>query len=216
MSRVFATRHEAGRDLGRVLLETSRGDADFVLGLPRGGVPVAFEVASALQVPLDVFLVRKLGTPGHEELAMGAIASGDVRIVNANVVEALGIDERAIEAVADRELVELGRRERLYRDGRPMPVVAGRAVVLVDDGLATGATMEAAVTALRRLAARAILVAVPVGSADACAAFERIADGVVCVTTPEPFGAVGMWYEDFSPTEDDEVCTLLGKAGLRG
>lgn len=212
MIRGFADRREAGRALGRRLAETLEGDDVLVLGLPRGGVPVAFEVASALDAPLDVYLVRKLGLPGQPELAMGAIASGGVRIVNQRVVEATLVDEQAIEDVAARELAELERRERLYRDGRPAPDVAGRTIVLVDDGLATGSTMRAAVSALRRQDAGRIVVAVPVAAPEVCAEFEQEADSVVCVHTPESFRAVGMWYRDFSPTEDDEVCALLRQA----
>jgi predicted phosphoribosyltransferase len=184
-----------------------------VLGLPRGGVPVAFEVACALAAPLDVFLVRKLGLPGHEELAMGAIATGGVRVLNDHVIESTGVDEHAIDRAAVRELAELERRERLYRDGRPAPRVSDRTVVLVDDGLATGATMHAAVAALRRLAAGRIVVAVPVASPATCAEFEREADQVVCVETPDRFRAVGWWYDDFAQTADDEVCALLREAG---
>ncbi|MDP9384976.1 MAG: phosphoribosyltransferase [Actinomycetota bacterium] len=205
MSRVFADRRDAGRELGRRLAEELEHDDALVLGLPRGGVPVAFEVAAALDAPLVVFLVRKLGVPGHEELAMGAIASGGVRVRNEPVLAATGVDERTLDDVARRELAEFERRERLYRDGRPAPDVAGRRLVLVDDGLATGSTMHAAVTALRRLHAGRIVVAVPVGAPETCAEFDRHSDGVVCVETPERFGGVGLWYDDFSPTEDDEV-----------
>jgi putative phosphoribosyl transferase len=215
MSRVFADRREAGRELGRRMQETLTYADLLVLGLPRGGVPVAFEVAAALGAPLDVFLVRKLGVPGHEELAMGAIASGGVRVLNEELLKAGGVDDRAVEEVARRELAELERRERLYRDGRPAPDAADRTVVLVDDGLATGSTMQAAVTALRRLDTRRIIVAVPVGSMEACAMFRQAADDLLCVETPEPFRAVGLWYDDFSATTDDEVCTLLQEASRR-
>lgn len=211
MSRVFADRRDAGRELGRRLAETLPRDDTLVLGLPRGGVPVAFEVATALDAPLDVFLVRKLGVPGHEELAMGAIASGGVRVLNERVVGAVAADDRAIEEVAERELAELERREQRYRDGRPAPEIAGRTAVLVDDGLATGASMRAAVAALRRLDAGRIVVAVPVASPDVCAELAEEADEVVCLETPEPFLAVGYWYDDFAATEDDEVCALLGE-----
>jgi putative phosphoribosyl transferase len=212
VSRVFADRRDAGRELGRRLAGTPARDDVLVLGLPRGGVPVAFEVAAALDAPLDVFIVRKLGVPGYEELAMGAIASGGVRVLNERVVRSLDIDDDVIEAVSRRELAELERRERLYRDGRPPPDIAGRTAVLVDDGLATGATMHAAVRALQRLGAGRIVVAVPVGAPETCAELERHADAVLCIETPEHFGAVGLWYDDFSPTEDDEVCALLGEA----
>lgn len=215
MSRVFADRREAGRELGRRVAEAVHGHEVIVLGLPRGGVPVAFEVAAALEMPLDVFLVRKLGVPRHEELAMGAIASGGLRVLNESVVQGTGLSQDEIDAVARRELVELERREQLYRDGRPAPDVAGRTVVVVDDGLATGSTMQAAVAALRRLGADRIVVAVPVAAPATCADFEEQADAVVCVETPERFRAVGLWYDDFSPTEDDEVCALLREARAR-
>jgi predicted phosphoribosyltransferase len=174
-------------------------------------VPVAYEVARALRAPLDIFLVRKLGLPGHEELAMGAVASGGIRVLNEEVVRALGIPEEVIDEVAAEELEELERRERLYRDGRAAPDIAGRTAVLVDDGLATGATMHAAVRALQRLDAGRIIVAVPVGAPETCAELEQHADEVLCIETPEHFGAVGLWYDDFSPTEDDEVCALLAE-----
>jgi predicted phosphoribosyltransferase len=212
MRRVFPDRRQAGQELGRRVAEEVERDEAIVLGLPRGGVPVAYEVAAALDAPLDVFLVRKLGLPGREELAMGAIASGGVRVLNATVVEGTGVGRDQIEAVARRELAELERRERLYRDDRPTPEVTGRTVIVVDDGLATGSTMEAAVAALRRLGAGRIVVAVPVASPATCEHFEQRADGVICVETPERFSAVGLWYEDFSPTEDDEVCRLLRQA----
>ncbi|MBA2637484.1 MAG: phosphoribosyltransferase [Solirubrobacterales bacterium] len=215
MSRVFADRREAGRELGRRVAEAVRGDDVIILGLPRGGVPVAFEVAAALEAPLDVFLVRKLGVPGHEELAMGAIASGGVRVVNESVVQGTGVSQDEIDGVARRELAELERREQLYRDGRRAPDVAGRTVVVVDDGLATGSTMQAAVAALQRLGAGHLVVAVPVASPATCAHFEQQADAVVCVETPERFSAVGLRYDDFSPTEDDEVCALLREARSR-
>jgi putative phosphoribosyl transferase len=212
MTETFRDRRDAGRELGRRLSAELDRDRLVVLGLPRGGVPVAFEVAAALDAPLDVFLVRKLGVPGHEELAMGAIASGGIRVLNERVVQAIGIDERELEAVTRRELAELERRERRYRDDRDAPDVSGRTVVVVDDGLATGSTMRAAVEALRRLRAPRIVVAVPVGAPQTCAAFEQHADVVVCLQTPQDMQAVGAWYDDFSPTEDDEVCALLRAA----
>lgn len=183
-----------------------------VLALPRGGVPVAYEVATALGAPLDVFLVRKLGVPGHEELAMGAVASGGVRVLNTEVVEALGISEQAIEGVAQQELRELERRERVYRGGRPPPELRDRVVILVDDGLATGSSMRAAVAAVRQQHPRRIVVAVPTAAAETCEDFRREVDEVVCLSTPEPFYAVGLWYRDFSQTSDDEVRALLERA----
>ncbi len=183
-----------------------------VLALPRGGVPVAYEVARALDVPLDIFVVRKLGVPGHEELAMGAIASGGVTVLNDDVVDALRIPRGLIDAVAARELRELTRRERAYRNHRPAPLVRGRTVILVDDGLATGSTMRAAVAALRRLGPARIVVAVPTAAPSTCEEFRHEADACVCEITPEPFFAVGCWYEDFSQTTDEEVRDLLERS----
>jgi predicted phosphoribosyltransferase len=180
-----------------------------VLALPRGGVPVAHEVARALEVPMDVFLVRKLGLPGHQELAMGAIAMGGVRALNPDVVRQLRVPERIIDAVAERESRELKRREELYRGDRPMPVLAGKTVILVDDGLATGATMRAAVDAVKQLNPAEVVVAVPVAAEQSCRMLQPLADKVVCPVTPEPFHAVGLWYEDFSQTTDEEVRHLL-------
>src|SRR5207302_345843 len=182
-----------------------------VLALPRGGVPVAYEVAHRLGAPLDVFVVRKLGVPGYEELAMGAVATGGVRVLNDQIVERLGLPEYVIDAVAAREHQELARRERLYRGGRPPPDVRGRTVILVDDGLATGATMRAAIMALRQLQPARIVVAVPTASPDTCKELKAEADDVVCAITPEPFLAVGHWYEDFSQTTDEEVRDLLAR-----
>ncbi len=183
-----------------------------MLALPRGGVPVAYEVARALHAPLDVFLVRKLGLPGHEELAMGAIASGGVIVLNEDVVGALGIPRDLIERVAAAEQQELERRERAYRDNRPPPDVRGRTVILIDDGLATGSTMRAAVAALRKLGPARIIVAVPIGAPETCAEFEQEADDVLCAVTPQPFYAVGLWYRDFSQTTDEEFHELLEQA----
>jgi predicted phosphoribosyltransferase len=182
-----------------------------VLGLPRGGVPVAFEVAQRLGAPLDVFVVRKLGVPGFEELAAGAIASGGVRVLNEDVVRALPNAEQAIESVTARETAELERREQKYRDGRPAPELRDRIVILVDDGLATGATMRAAVKALRHSGTAKIVVAVPVGPPDTCREVEHEADETVCLSTPEFFQAVGQYYEDFSQTTDEEVRELLAR-----
>jgi len=183
-----------------------------VLALPRGGVPVAFEVARALNAPLDVYLVRKLGLPGHEELAMGAIASGNVIVRNSEVVDMLRIPDRVIADVAAREQRELARRELAYRDDRPAPVVRGKTVVLVDDGLATGATMRAAAAALREQGPARIVVAVPTAAPETCDEFRAEVDEVICAITPDPFYAVGLWYEDFSQTTDDEVRDLLAQA----
>jgi predicted phosphoribosyltransferase len=185
-----------------------RDDA-VVLALPRGGVPVASEVARALSIPLDVFMVRKLGVPGHEELALGAIATGGVRVLNDDVVASLAISTDAVEAVAARELEELERRERSYRGERPALELRGLIAVIVDDGLATGATMRAAVSALRSRGAARIVVAVPVAPVQTCEALASVADAVVCPLTPEPFTAVGRWYRDFAPVSDEEVQSLL-------
>ncbi|HXE58079.1 MAG TPA: phosphoribosyltransferase [Gemmatimonadales bacterium] len=208
----FADRTEAGRRLAAALARHA-GRADvLVLALPRGGVPVGFEVAHALQAPLDVFLVRKLGVPGHEELAMGALASGGVRVLNRDVVDPLRIPPEAIDAVAEREARELARRDRAYRGDRPAPDVHGKVVILVDDGLATGSTMQAAARAIRQLDPAWLVVAVPVAAREACAVIGAEVDEVVCLRTPEPFHAVGLWYEDFSETDDDEVRRLLDRA----
>ena len=180
-----------------------------VLALPRGGVPVGFEVARALEAPLDVMLVRKLGVPGHEELAMGAIASGGVRIVSPDVVSAFGIPDRVLATVAAAEEQELQRRERLYREDRPLPDVSGKTVILVDDGLATGSTMRAAVATLRAMAAGRVVAAVPVAPPETCDALREVVDEMVCLLTPDPFLAVGAWYEDFSETSDETVRALL-------
>jgi predicted phosphoribosyltransferase len=206
---IFHDRHDAGRQLA-VRLANLAGRRDvIVLALPRGGVPVGAEVARALGVPLDVFLVRKLGVPGREELAMGAIASGGVRVLNQDVVRSLGIPPEVIDQVAVEEERELARREWEYRDDRSPPEVTGRVVILVDDGLATGSTMRAATLAVRQYDPQAVIVAVPVGAAETCAAMNDVADEVVCVHTPGQFAAVGIWYEDFSQTSDDEVRDLL-------
>src|SRR5688572_27691460 len=210
----FADRHDAGRELARALHALAgRGDA-IVLALPRGGVPVAFEVATQLHLPLDVFVVRKLGVPNHEELAMGAIASGGVTVVNPDVIAGLGLDPGSLQHAITREQAELQRRERAYRGERAPPAVGGRTVVVVDDGLATGATMRAAVTALRQapVPPARIVVAVPVAAVDTCAALRALADEVVCLHTPEPFGSVGLWYEDFEQTDDAQVRDLPGRA----
>ncbi|MFL5802539.1 MAG: phosphoribosyltransferase [Roseiflexaceae bacterium] len=208
----FRDRREAGRLLAATLTAYANRPDVLVLALPRGGVPVAYEVARALGAPLDVFLVRKLGVPGHEELAMGAIATGGVRVLNKEVVRALGIPDYVIEAVTAKEQQELERRERLYRGGRPPPDVRGRTVILVDDGLATGATMYAAVQALRQQQPASIVVAVPIAAPETCAELSEEVDEIICAVTPEPFHAIGLWYEDFSPTTDEEVRDLLARA----
>jgi putative phosphoribosyl transferase len=208
----FRDRREAGRQLAEALARYAGQPGVLVLALPRGGVPVGYEVARVLQAPLDVMLVRKLGVPGHEELAMGAIASGGVRIVSNEVVSILGIDEREIAAVAAAEEAELDRRERAYRNGRATPDVRGRTVILVDDGLATGSTMRAAAAALRAQGAKRLVVAVPVAPQETCEALRSEVDEVICAREPEPFLAVGVWYEDFSQTTDDEVRELLRRA----
>jgi predicted phosphoribosyltransferase len=209
---IFRNRRDAGRHLATKLLAYADREDVIVLALPRGGVPVGFEVAQALHVPLDIFLVRKLGVPGHEELAIGAIASWGARVVNDDVVRALRIPTHVIEIVATRERRELDRRERRYRAGRPAPDVRGQTVILVDDGLATGSTMRAAIAALRQGEPARIVVAVPVGAPETRAEFQQEADEAICAVTPEPFYAVGAWYQDFSQTTDDEVEILLDEA----
>jgi predicted phosphoribosyltransferase len=208
----FQDRYEAGRELARLLgVYAGRQDV-LVLALPRGGVPVGFEVARALRAPLDVFIVRKLGVPGHEELAMGAIASGDVVVLNDEVINDLQIPPRVIELVAAAEKEELDQRERLYRDNRLPPDPGGRIVILVDDGLATGSTMRAAIEALRSQAPARTVVAVPLAAPQTCAAFRLEVDEIVCARTPDPFYAVGLWYDDFSPTTDQEIHRLLRRS----
>lgn len=213
MERPFTDRREAGRLLGEALARF-KGAGTTVLGLPRGGIPVAFEIALALNAPLGVFVVRKLGVPGHRELAMGAIASGGTRVLNDDVVEALGITPAAIDAVVDQELEELARRERLYAV-ESLPPLEGRTVILVDDGLATGATMRAAVLAVRQHEPASVVVAVPVGAPSTCEALRCDADTIVCLRTPEPFTAVGLWYRHFDQTSDEEVRALLDAAARR-
>jgi putative phosphoribosyl transferase len=210
--RAFRNRAEAGELLAEKLVKYAGRDDVIVLGLPRGGVPVAYEVALSLHVPLDVFIVCKLGVPGFEELAVGAIASGGVRVLNENVARALPNADEIIESVTTRETAELERREQSYRDGRPAPELRDRIAILIDDGLATGATMRAAVKALRQRGAAKIVVAVPVGPPDTCREFEDAADEVVCAIAPECFQAVGQYYEDFSQTSDEEVRELLARA----
>jgi predicted phosphoribosyltransferase len=212
---LFRDRFEAGRLLASQLADLANRPDVVVLALPRGGVPVGFEVARELNEPLDVFLVRKLGTPGQEELAMGAIASGGVRVLNREVVAALGISEQEIEAVARHEQRELERREHEYRGDRGPLDVRGRIAILVDDGLATGSSMRAAARALRQRRPAQIVVAVPVAARATCQDFEQEVDRVVCAFTPEPFFAVGQWYKQFSQTTDEEVRNLLKRAAER-
>ena len=212
---LFNDRRDAGERLGELLRPLGSSPGFVVVGLPRGGIPVAFEVASQIGAPLDVCVVRKLGVPGHEEVAMGAIATGGVQTLNATTIRGLHITPEAIRRTLDHERRELERRERTYRDGHAPVDVHGRTVILVDDGLATGASMTAAVTALRQRGPRAIVVAVPVASPSACAELRHVADGCVCILTPEPFEGVGRWYADFSETTDDEVRQLLAAARSR-
>jgi predicted phosphoribosyltransferase len=209
---LFQDRFDAGRLLASKLRPFANRSDTVVLALPRGGVPVGFEVAKALNAPLDVFVVRKLGVPGYEELAMGAIASGGIRVLNEDVVRTLGIPDEVIDTVAAKEERELERRERDYREGRPPVDVQGRTVILVDDGLATGSSMRVAVLALKRKRPAQIVVAVPVAAPTTCAEFESEVDQIICAVTPEPFQSVGQWYADFSQTSDEEVRDLLRQA----
>ena len=212
MVSMFRDRADAGRLLAMRLKEYSNQPDLLVLGLPRGGVPVAFEVARALKAPLDTFLVRKLGVPGHEELAMGAIASGGARVLNDMVVSGLNFDNEAIDRVTELELKELQRRERRYRGDKPGPDVHNRTVILIDDGLATGTTMRAAAIALRQQQPAKIIVAVPVAASETCDEFRNLVDEVICAVTPRELYAVGLWYGDFSQTSDDEVYELLERS----
>src|SRR5688500_13823282 len=208
----FHDRPDAGRALAADLAPYAGRPDLVVLALPRGGVPVAYEVACALGAPLDVFLVRKLGLPGHEEFAMGAIASGGIRLINEDVVREFGVTDAEIAAVSAAEEQELERRERQYRRDRPTPRIAGRTIILVDDGLATGSTLHAAVLALRQENPAHILIAVPVAAAVTCDEFRNLVDDIVCAETPSSFHAVGLWYEDFSQTTDEEVQELLNRS----
>ncbi len=212
METTFRDRTEAGEALARQLLPYAHCPDVLVLGLPRGGIPVAYVVARALHAPLDTLLVRKLGVPGQEELAMGAVASGGSRVLNESVVQGLGIPEQVVEEITRREQQELARRERLYRGDRPEIQVGGRTVILVDDGLATGATMRAAVMALRTQQPARVIVAVPVAPPSVCQALGAVADEAICLLTPEHFLGVGRWYDDFSPITDEEVRWLLERA----
>jgi putative phosphoribosyl transferase len=211
-SFTFADRNEAGRALARELSHYADRSDVVVLALPRGGLPIGFEIARALRAPLDVFLVRKLGVPGYEELAMGAIASGGTRVVSEQLVENLHISAEQIEEVAEFEGRELERRERAFRRGQPPVLVTDRICILVDDGLATGSTMRAAVMALKKQNPKHIIVAVPVAAAETCAEFQSLVDELVCLYTPEPFMAVGRWYDDFAQLSDEEVRDYLDRA----
>ena len=207
----FANRTDAGRRLANELQQYAHRSDVIVLALPRGGVPIGYEVAKALGAPLDVFVVRKIGLPWQEELAMGAVASGGVRVFDRNLIRVAHVSDADVERIANEEERELERRERLYRGDRPFPDVRGKIVILVDDGLATGASMRAAVAALREDEPARIVVAVPVAAPETCDAFRSIADEIICAETPEPFQAVGLWYEDFSQTTDDDVRDLLAR-----
>jgi len=205
----FQDRRDAGQQLAGKLAHYRHRPGLQVLALPRGGVPVAYEVAKALRAPLDIFVVRKLGLPGHEEFAIGAIATGGVRVLDEDVIQQIGLSSAEVERVTANELRELERRERDYRGNRPPPEIAGRTVILIDDGLATGSTMRAAVAALKLEHAEKIIIAVPVAPPETCAAIGKDVDEIVCAVTPEPFLAVGLWYRDFSQTSDEEVRQLL-------
>jgi putative phosphoribosyl transferase len=209
---IYRDRIDAGKQLAARLGDYANRDDVLVLGLPRGGVPVAYEVAKALHVPLDIFLVRKLGVPGQEELAMGAISTGGVRVLNYDVVNYLRIPGEVIDVVAMDELRELERRERAYRGDRPEPNIQGKTLILIDDGLATGSTMRAAAAALRQKNPARVVVAVPVSATQTCDEYRMGVDEIICAKTPEPFLGVGQWYEDFSQTTDEEVRQLLAKA----
>jgi len=215
MAHQYRDRAEAGEMLARTLGHYANQPGVLVLALPRGGVPVAYPVALALNAPLDVFIVRKLGVPGHEELAMGAIATGRVRVLNEDLIKRLGISAKAVDLATISEKAELERREALFRGDNPPPDIADQTVILVDDGLATGSTMRAAVQALRKQNPARIVVAVPIGAPETCDEFRAEADEVICAQTPEPFFAVGMWYCDFAQTTDREVHELLEEAGRR-
>jgi putative phosphoribosyl transferase len=212
MPRRFHDRQEAGKQLGEKLLNFAGEPATIVVGLPRGGVPVAYEVAAALHAPLDVFVVRKLGVPGQRELAMGAIASGGVRVLNDEVIQALNLSASTVETVALREQAELERQQRVYRGDFALPDFTRRTVIVVDDGLATGSTMRAAVRALRQSNPQRIVIAVPVGAANTCRGLQTDADEVICLHAPESFYSVSTWYEEFPQTSDDEVRYLLAAA----
>jgi predicted phosphoribosyltransferase len=212
---IFRDRTDAGQKLAQTLMKYRDRPDVIILALPRGGVPVAFEVAKALNVVMDILLVRKLGVPGHEELAMGAIASGGVRILNEDVVRILHLSDDVIDLATARELNELERRERAYRGDRPRPNLRDRIAIIIDDGLATGASMRAAINALRLQQPKRIVVAVPTASPETCETFEQEVDEIICATTPQPFMGVGMWYRDFGQVTDQEVRELLARAVQR-
>lgn len=209
---LFANRTSAGRELAEALDGYQDRENVIVYGLPRGGVPVAFEVATALQAPLDVLIVRKLGVPGHPELAMGALASRGAKVINDSVVRQLGIPDDDIDRITEQQRQEVEERERRFRGDIEVPDPKGAVAIVIDDGMATGSTMRASIQALREMSPAEIVVAVPVASPDVCEEFEQLADDVVCLATEHPFGAVGMWYEDFDQTTDQEVIDLLAKA----
>lgn len=208
----FSNRTEAGQQLAAKLLDYANRPDVIVLALPRGGVPVGYEIARSLNVPLDVCLVRKLGVPGQEELAMGAIAPGGVTVLNQDVISSLQISRQALLQVATQEKQELERRMQVYRGDRPLPQIQNRTVILVDDGIATGSTLRAAITLLQRQQPQAIVVAVPVAPLSTCQALQKIVQQVVCLSNPEPLRSIGMWYRNFSQTTDEEVCYLLAQA----
>jgi len=212
MIETLRNRTEAGQLLAKKLTAYANRSDLLVLGLPRGGVPVAFEIATALNAPLDICIVRKLGVPGHEELAMGAIAMGGVMVLNEEVVKGAKIARSIIERVAAREKLELARRDRLYRGDRPFPELRDRTVILVDDGIATGSTLKAAIAIVRQQQPKSIVVAVPVAPQSTCHELKEEVDEVVCLMMPEPLRAIGLWYDDFLPTSDAEVQDLLARA----
>ncbi|ODS24502.1 phosphoribosyl transferase [Candidatus Endobugula sertula] len=212
MFQQFENKREAGKQLAEALNDYEGRQDCLILALPRGGVPVAYEVAKRLSLPLDVLLVRKLGVPGHEELAMGAIATGGIRVINHNILQQLYLSPAALEQVTIKEEKELNRRNRLYRGNLPIPDLKRKTIIVVDDGLATGATMKAAVATLQAAKANSIIVAVPVGATFTCYELAELADKVVCLYRPDPFGGVGQWYTDFSQTSDEEVQQLLAHA----
>jgi putative phosphoribosyl transferase len=214
-NEIFENRSDAGKKLAKALLSYAEDPRVVVLGLPRGGIPVAYEVAIALKVPLDVFVVRKLGLPGQEELAMGAIASGGIRFLNEEVLRFAHVPKETIEWVTRQEKIELERREKMYRGERPPLDIAGKIVILVDDGLATGSTMRAAVEAVKERSPLKVIVAVPLAAIDTCHDFESLVDQIICLSTPEPFHAVGIWYEDFPQASDEEVNELLDRGMKR-
>ncbi|MBU7586333.1 MAG: phosphoribosyltransferase [Nostoc sp. TH1S01] len=211
MTSKFRDRHDAGKMLAKKLTAYTNSQDLLVLGLPRGGVPVAYEIATSLNAPLDICLVRKLGVPNHEELAMGAIASGGVRVLNYDVIDNLGIDISTIDKVATKELLELQRRDRAYRGERPLPDIKNRTVILVDDGIATGSTMRAAIAVVKQQQPQQLIVAVPIAAPITCEELQAEVDEIVCLVMPESLYAIGLWYEDFSQTTDAEVRHLLAK-----